>query len=149
MLALDRNKKPAIVLCALALALCACRGAQPIDPTVPSVPQNAIAANVTPAAGKIVLTPSSLSFTAAGSAYAQKITASEPNYSGAFTQVNTCAKKATLTPSSGKGPKLAFTVTPVAAGSCTLTIKDAGKNAASAPVGVTTSGVVISGKRAQ
>lgn len=76
-----------------------------------------VPAPTSPAAGGVVLSSSTLTFTAAGAGAAQTITASQSSYGGAFTPTTTtCGGIATISPASG----VAFTVTSVAAGSCTL-----------------------------
>lgn len=98
------------------------------------------------ATGRIVLSPTVLNFVAAGSAYAQTFSASETNYSGTFTQSNTCNPNsgtiATISPASGTAP-VTFTVTPQSAGSCTVTIGDSSGQSTSLTIGVTTSTGVI------
>lgn len=92
--------------------------------------------------GTVVLTPSSLTFDAAGSAYAQTVTASEQGYNGAFS-AGACtsggAAIASVAPVAGSGT--AFTVTPQYGGSCTLAISDSLGNSARLPVSVTASTV--------
>ena len=85
--------------------------------------------------GSIVLAPASLSLNATGSA--QTFAASESNYTGTFTQSNTCNPSggaiAAITPASGTAP-VTFTVTPQGGGSCTVTVSDS--NGQNAPVTV-------------
>ncbi len=87
---------------------------------------------------------SSLAFTVAGSA--QTFTANESGYSGPLTAANgspSCAGIATFSPASGTGPGVTFTVTAVAAGTCTIVVSD--NHGGSASVGIivtTTSGTI-------
>jgi hypothetical protein len=96
--------------------------------------------------GKIIVSPTSLSFVAAGNAYAQTFSASEANYSGTFTQNNTCNPNsgtiATISPASGSAP-VTFTVTPQAAGSCTVTVMDTNGQSKQLTIGVTTTSGTI------
>lgn len=91
-----------------------------------------------PTPGAVALTPSALNFTATGAAYAQSTTASQSQFGGSFNaSTATCIGIATVSPSSGT----TFTVTPVAAGSCTFTIAGANGTSATLSVGVTTTTV--------
>jgi hypothetical protein len=103
--------------------------------TTPLVSSTASPApSATPAPGSIGLSPSSLAFTAAGASSAQSFVASESGYAGAFTaSTTTCAGIATISPAGGT----AFTVTPVAAGSCSFVIAGANGQSATLSVGVT------------
>ena len=97
-----------------------------------------------PTPGPVVLTPSSLAFTAVGAANVQSTTASETNYSGAFAastaaagQSNSCSGIATISPASGTN----FSVTPVAAGHCTFALTGGGTQSATLTIDVTTTNV--------
>uniref|UniRef100_E6Q3D4 Uncharacterized protein n=1 Tax=mine drainage metagenome TaxID=410659 RepID=E6Q3D4_9ZZZZ len=97
-----------------------------------------------PTPGAVVLTPSSLAFTAVGAVNAQSTTASETNYSGAFAastaaagQSNSCSGIATISPASGTN----FSVTPVAAGHCTFALTGGGTQSATLTIDVTTTNV--------
>jgi hypothetical protein len=57
-----------------------------------------------------------------------------------------CAGKATFSAASGNGPHATFTVTGVAAVTCTATIKDALNQQTTTQVVVTTNGFIINGK---
>jgi hypothetical protein len=102
--------------------------------------------SVSVASGTIVLAPTSLSFLAAGSGFAQTFTASETGYPGTFTQTNTCNPSggtiATVSPASGTAP-VTFTVTPQSAGTCTITVSDSNGQSAGLTVTVTTTSGVI------
>jgi hypothetical protein len=88
----------------------------------------------TPAPAGVSLSPNALTFLATGAGSAQTVTASEPNYSGAFTAATTtCASIASIAPGAGSS----FTVTPLGVGSCSFTITDAGLHAATLSIGVT------------
>jgi len=88
----------------------------------------------------LALSPSSLAFTASGASYAQTFAASEPGYTGAFTETDTCnpgTAIATVSAASGPGPTANFTVTPQSAGSCTITVHDTNGQTSTVTVGVT------------
>jgi hypothetical protein len=79
------------------------------------------------------LSPSSLAFTSPG-APAQTVTIAETGYAGAFTVDATgCAGIVTVVVAPNTQ---SFTVTPVAAGSCTAIVRDTQANATSLPVTV-------------
>jgi hypothetical protein len=91
----------------------------------------------TPAPAPLVVSPSSLQFTA--TAYALLFTASEAGYSGALTASSSdCSGIVTFSPASGAGPSAAFAVTSVAAGKCHVTITDAANQKAIVTIDVTT-----------
>ncbi|MBV9407856.1 MAG: hypothetical protein JO164_03475, partial [Candidatus Eremiobacteraeota bacterium] len=101
----------------------------------------------TPTPAALGVTPSTLSFTTAGSA--QPFTANENAYAGTLTAANgspSCAGIATVSPATATGPSGAFTVTAVAAGQCQLTVKDTNGQTATVTVYVTTTGGTISSK---
>jgi hypothetical protein len=74
--------------------------------------------------GDLTVSPSSLSFDATGSSNAKTFNASESNYSGPITAVSNNTSIATVSPASGSGPSQDFTVTPRAAGTTTITVRD-------------------------
>jgi streptogramin lyase len=79
------------------------------------------------------VTPSSISFTAAGQT--QSFSVSESNYTGLFTVTGCSPQIATVSPTT---PATSFTVTAVAAGTCTLTVSDTQFNSSQIAVTVTT-----------
>jgi hypothetical protein len=88
-----------------------------------------------PSPGGVVLSSTSLAFTATGAANAQSVSATQANYTGTFTATTTtCGGIATISPAAGT----TFSVTPVAAGSCTFTIAGGGGLSATLTIGVTT-----------
>ena len=102
--------------------------------TPPWTPQTA----ATVAPGAVTLSTTSLTFTAAGATNAQIVVASESDYTGSFTaSTTTCNGIATIAATGGSS----FTVTPVAAGSCTFAIAGGGTSSATLSVGVTTTTV--------
>lgn len=91
-----------------------------------------------PTPGAVTLTPGSLAFTATGASSAQTVKVSQANYSGSFAAATTtCSGIATIASASAT----AFSVTPVAAGSCTFTITGGGGQSAALTIGVTTTSV--------
>jgi hypothetical protein len=86
--------------------------------------------------------PASLSFDATGAAYATTFAITQTG-TGAFKQTNTCSAFATVASASLKAPSSTVTVTPKAAGSCTITVSDAYGQIKSVAVSVTTSGIII------
>lgn len=92
----------------------------------------------TPAPETVTLAPSTLAFTATGSSNAQTVSASQTNYTGGFTAATTtCNGIATIASASATS----FTVTPVAAGSCTFTITGGSGESGTLTIGVTTTSV--------
>jgi hypothetical protein len=86
--------------------------------------------------------PASLSFDATGAPYATTFAITQTG-SGAFKQTNTCSGIATVTSGSLKAPSAVVTVTPTAAGTCTITVTDAYGHSKPVAVSVTTSGIII------
>lgn len=116
----------AVATCLLSLGVAACSGGA-IGPFI------GIASP-----GAMKLSSSALAFTATGAANAQTVTATQVDYSGAFTASGTsCSGIATISPASGTS----FTVTPVGAGTCAFTIAGASGASATLSIGVTTTTV--------
>ena len=100
-------------------------------PATPS-PSPTVAPTATPTAppttaphvGPLTVTPATLGI-GDGTASAT-FTASDPGDTGAFSESDTCAGIATITPSAASGPTATYTATYVAAGTCTVTISGAG-----------------------
>jgi hypothetical protein len=125
----------AVALCALADA---CTPAEVPMVTVTPQPSASATPSPTPAPGTVALTTGTMAFVATGAAADQSTTASQPNYSGTFAASGTsCTGIATISPAAGT----TFTVTPVAAGSCTFTITGGDGKSAALAVGVTTTNV--------
>ena len=89
--------------------------------------------------GTVAVTPSSLQFTATGSAHAQKVTVSQSGYSGSFTEINNCAGVATIVATS----KGSYTVTPVGDGACTAHFTGGSARTADLSVVVETPGAIV------
>jgi hypothetical protein len=92
---------------------------------------------------KIKITPTKLGLLGTGAAGALTATISEAGYKGKFTEKTTCKGIATEKPTSGKGPSFKITVTPVKAGSCSITFADTNKQTAVLPVTGTTAALTI------
>jgi hypothetical protein len=111
-----------------------------VKPTASPSPSPSPTQSPTPAPtpGVVVISSTSLSFTNVGATYAQTVTMSQTHYSGAF-QVTTanCSGIATV----GSLTDASFTVTPVAAGSCTFTVTGTAGQSATLTIGVTTTSV--------
>jgi hypothetical protein len=106
-------------------------------------------ATPTPTPASVVPAPGSLAFTSTGAAYAQSLVIAESGYSGTFSETDTCSSVASVGPLSAVGASYNATVTPTAAGSCTITVSDASAHSVKIPVAVTTSGLVVQGRGAK
>ena len=86
--------------------------------------------------GPLNVSPSALSFTHAGSSFAQNLSVDETNYTGVFsTTLTSCSGVVTISPSSGNGPNLSIAVTPVASGaSCNIQVTDDHSGSVNIPV---------------
>jgi hypothetical protein len=92
----------------------------------------------------------SLSLTSAGSS--AQFTVTENSYTGPLSAANgspSCAGIATFSPASGSGPSATFTVTAVAAGTCTIVVSDNHGGSVGVNVTVTTTSGTINSKRRQ
>jgi hypothetical protein len=135
-----RSAFAALAFSAVALTLANCTSTNsppiiiltPLPTAVPTTPP-------TPAPSALTSNISSVAFTVVGQN--ANFTVSENGYGGALTATSTCAGIATFSPASGTGPSALFTVTSVAAGTCTVTVKDASNQAAAVGVTVTTTSV--------
>jgi hypothetical protein len=81
----------------------------------------------------IALTPAKLKLYGTGKSSAETVVAYErarKHQKIAFTVKSTCRKVATVSPTSGKGPKFTVTVTAIKSGRCTLTFTDQSHNTA-------------------
>jgi hypothetical protein len=104
-----------VALCALATA---CGGGSTASAPLPATTPPP----TTP--GALVLTPTTLNFLASGASSAQTFSADETGYTGAFTETDTCNALATVSTPSSSGPAATYTVVPLGAGTCTITIRD-------------------------
>jgi hypothetical protein len=96
----------------------------------------------TPAPPALNVNPATLSFDATGASYAQTFAVTQTG-TGAFKENDTCASIATVTSASWSAPSATGTVTPLAAGTCTVTITDSYNQIKTVGITVTTSGIII------
>lgn len=112
----------------------------PTAPTTPTPPPTPTP--TPPPPGVLSANPSSLAFFAVAT---QSVLVQETNFSGTLRETNTCSGIATIAPSSSTSPYTAV-VTPVAAGTCTITFTD-GTQTAPVSVTVTAQSFTINVKR--
>ena len=138
----------AVVATATVIAGCGGGGTTTTTPAVSATatPTPAPTATPTPAPNVLSANPNPLNFTSLSGT--GMFTTTEALYTGAFTATSTgatsCTGIATFSPASGAGPNQAFTVTPVAAGTCTITVTDASGQKVNESVVVTTTTGTIS-----
>ncbi len=87
--------------------------------------------------GKVVVTPSSLSFDTVGSGAAKPVTVSQTGYAGSFGESDNCNNIATVIASTNAGGHAEYTVTPLASGTCSATFSGANKETAPVSISVT------------
>lgn len=97
----------------------------------------------TPALGLVISTPTSFNFVAVGTGYAQDLDITQSNFSGTYAEADTCTGIVTVSPTSNTGGAAVYHVTPVAAGTCQITITGGGSMQAVVGVTVTTNRVII------
>lgn len=85
--------------------------------------------------GSVMPNPSSFSFLGTGASYEQPLTVTQSGYAGTYGESDDCSGIATISESSNGGGTAVYDVTPVAVGSCQITIT--GGNGKQAFVGVT------------
>jgi hypothetical protein len=104
----------------------------------------------TPTPGPLTASPSSLSFDGTGSDLTKTVNVSSTYFSGTFTaSACTGAQNTTV---ANVGPVDAngnFTVTPVAAGACTITVSDSSNRQTTVSVTVATSSLNVQGKKSR
>jgi hypothetical protein len=93
--------------------------------------------------GSVVVDPSALEFTKTGPTNSQNVNVSQTNYSGAFTQSNTCSGIASVSAASNAAGKATYRVTPIAKGTCTVTFTGSPGQSAPLSVSVTPPGPVV------
>jgi hypothetical protein len=81
--------------------------------------------------------------------FAQGVDVTQAGYAGTFSQTNTCAGIASVAPIVGQPASPTFTITPIATGTCSVTVTGGSSQSVIVPVSVTTDGLVISGRRNQ
>jgi hypothetical protein len=84
--------------------------------------------------GSIVVDPASLSFNAVGAGAAKSAAVSQSGFTGTFAESDNCNGIATVVAASNTGGHAAYTVTPVAGGTCSATFS--GGNAETAPLAI-------------
>ena len=99
----------------------------------------------------MVASPAALAFGALGAANAQTLNVAESAFAGTFGESDTCAGIVQVAPTANlPGPSTTVTVTALGPGNCTITVLgDQSSGASGVPVVVTTSGLVVSGRRAR
>jgi hypothetical protein len=110
----------------------------------PTPTATATATPTPPPAGVLSVNPTTLAFYTTGAGAAQTVLVQETSFSGTLSETNTCSGVVTISPQSSTSPYSAV-VTPVAAGTCTITFSDGTKTV---PVGVTvtTANVIVDTK---
>lgn len=96
-----------------------------------------------PPSSVLSVSPASVSINGTGSTNAQNISVQETGYTGTFSQTNTCATMATITPSGTNGSSASFTVTGNAVGTCSATFGDTNNQKITVNIAVTTTGFGI------
>jgi hypothetical protein len=115
-------------------------GATP-TPTPTPTPTATPSPTPTPVPATIVPAPASLAFTGLGAPNAQSFSVTESGYAGTFSEGDSCTGIATIVTASPT-----FTVTPVAVGTCAITVLDIQQHHVAVAVTVTTSGLVVQQK---
>jgi hypothetical protein len=104
----------------------------PVTVTVPGGPTPAPSPSANPGPNPIVSTPKALSFLGLGSALAQTLVLSEPNYSGGFSLLVGCAQAGVA-----QTNPTTFSIAPLAGGACSLLFGDTTGESILVPVVVT------------
>lgn len=89
------------------------------------------------------MNPTTVNVYGLGASNAATILAQETGDTGAFSQTNTCSTIATIAPASSNGPSVTFTVTGIAAGTCSATFADTHNQTAAVTITVTATGFTI------
>ena len=101
----------------------------------------------TPSSSTINANPNAMSFDSVGTATAQSVVVTEAGYTGPLTPVGTCAGIVSIAPTTAWGPSAQFTVSPIAAGNCKLTVSGGAQANASIAISVTNSGLEVQGNQ--
>lgn len=91
--------------------------------------------------GSVSPNPTSLQFLATGASYAQTLSVSQVNYAGTYGENDSCSGIVTIAHTSNGGGTASYTVTPVTAGSCQITLTGGNNLHAIVGVSVTTTGI--------
>jgi predicted small lipoprotein YifL len=131
-----RSRLRAYVALAFVAMLAACGGPVNTVPVAQPAPSASPTPTASPSPGPLSVTPTTLSFTAAG--LVQNLTVGDPSYTGAFT-ISGCSGIVTA----GAVASGSLSVTSVAGGSCTLTISDTFSHQVTVSVSVNTLSVPV------
>jgi hypothetical protein len=93
-----------------------------------------------PPPAPLSVAPSNVQLYGTGAANALSISVQESGYAGTFGEKDTCSNVAALVTANPAGPTAAYTVTGMAAGSCSATFTDSVGQSKSVSITVTTSG---------
>jgi len=93
--------------------------------------------------GSVTPVPSSFSFIAVGASYAQNLDVTQVNYTGTYSESDTCSGIVTVNAASNAGGSAVYAVTPVTAGTCQITITGGSGKTAIVGVTVTTTSLGI------
>ena len=93
--------------------------------------------------GGVTVNPSSLSFLQIGASYFQNLNVSQSNYTGAYSESDSCTGIVTVSVTSNSGGAAVYKVTPAAVGTCQITIT--GGSGKTATVGVTVTSTSVGG----
>jgi YD repeat-containing protein len=91
----------------------------------------------------VIVSPTSLGFDALGSADVQQVAVSQAKYSGTFAHGGNCGPVATLAEISNAGGNASYSVTAVAAGSCSVTFTGGSGQTAALSISVVPDGQVL------
>jgi hypothetical protein len=116
--------------------------ASPSPSAAPSM-QPSSAPSASPSPHALTISPSSIAIAGAGNT--AQITVSEPGYTGAFDQTNSCQANgiASFSAASGSGPSWTVTITAQTGGTCSAVFSDSNGQQQTATIDVTTSGFTI------
>lgn len=89
------------------------------------------------------MNPSPLDLTALGAAGARVAQVTQPDFSGAFTESDTCGQIVAVAAQSNSSGSAIYTFNPIAMGSCTVTFKGGSAQSRTLPVTVTVTGFGI------
>jgi hypothetical protein len=93
--------------------------------------------------GSVVVAPKSMTFTATGSGAAKNAAVSQGNFTGSFTETDSCSGTASVKATTNSGGNALYSVTPIARGTCTATFTGGGKASAPLAIQVTPYGNVV------
>ena len=136
-------KRCAFTLVAL-LAACGGGSSTPLAPATAASTSPSPSPSASGGAGSPAVSTSTLSFV---SGAAQNVTVTESGYSGAFTESDTCNPYSGEIASIAAGAKSAgsatYAITPIGAGTCTITFADAAGHTTGVNVTVSTAAITV------